>query len=90
MPARFDSAVLSERLSLRGLAAAACLGLMLVPVVPSRAAGIDIHGRFCGTPGQQIPIDPSRLPKSPECPSPCHASCPRKYAAIGEDDLYTG
>lgn len=56
---------------------------MVAPAMPAEARAPLIHTRFCGTPGQ---VPPS---KSPDCPSPCHATCPRKHAD-DEDERYTG
>jgi hypothetical protein len=80
----------SEGFASRALAAAACLGLLVLQAPPGRAAGYVLHATFCGATGRQVPIDRGRRPGLPDCPSPCHATCPRKQAGIGDDDPHTG
>jgi hypothetical protein len=66
---------------------AAGFGLLVVQIGPAGATNVLIHGRACGDiPAPAIPMDR----KSPDCPAPCHAACPRKYATLAEDDSYTG
>jgi hypothetical protein len=74
--------VRSERI-FRGLpAVCACLGLMLAGV-PMPAAGAELVLRICGSDlVQRIPL-PSKSGRDEDCPSPCHATCPRKHTDTG-------
>lgn len=82
--------MLYEGLAPRALAGAACLGLMVSQAAPSQAVGPVIHATFCGATGRQLPIGGGRGPGSPDCPSPCHATCPRKQTGVDNDDFHTG
>ncbi len=71
------------------LAGTACLGLMVLPGA-ARAQGPVIHANFCGVAGWPLPLDQGRRPGLPDCPSPCHATCPRKQTGVGGGYNYTG
>lgn len=67
----------SDAAGLRLLAAAAaCLGMTAPPA--AHAGEPTIAVQICGRPGQSLPTDRKR---PPDCPTACHATCPREQAA---------